>query len=129
MPFVYSTTTCDGTYIEYKPDLNKNQGFSEAIRKVTIKGGHGVATRHLVTPKGVVTEVTQDDLDFLLKNASFQKHMEAGFISYDNSRVEPEKRAADMAQADGSAPLTPADFVESDDGSKSSRIYKGKARK
>ena len=129
MPFVYSTTTCDGTYVEYRPDPDKGRGHSEAIRKVTIKGGHGVATKHLITPKGVVTEVTADEMEWLLKDASFQRHIKAGHITYDNTRIEPEKRAADMAEGDGAAPLTPKDFTESETSTKESRVYKGRPKK
>ena len=80
---------------------------------------------HLTTPKGAVTEVTDEELEFLLKNKSFQRHMKAGFISYDNTKVEPEKKAADMAEGDNSIPLTPKDFEESENSSAEARIYKG----
>lgn len=129
MPYVYSTGTNDTAYVDHKPDPDKNRGYSEIIRQVIIKGGHGRATKHLVTPKGVVTKVTEDELEFLLKNDSFQRHMKNGFISYENKKVEPEKKAADMAQADGSAPLTPKDFTESENSTPENRIYKGKPKK
>lgn len=129
MPYVYSTATCAGTYIEYQPDTIKGHGHSIALRKVVINGGNGVATRHLTTPKGAVTEVTDGELEFLLKNKSFQRHMKAGFISYDNTKVEPEKKAADMAEGDNSIPLTPKDFEEGENSSAEARIYKGKSKK
>ena len=129
MPYIYSTTTCDGTYVEYKPDVDKTKGVHEVVRKVTIKGGHGVATRHLTTPKGVVTQVSEDELEFLLKNQSFQKHLKDGFVSYDNTKVDPAEKAANMAEGDGAAPLVPADFVETENSTKESKIYKGRPKK
>lgn len=128
MPYVYSTCTCDGTYVEYEPDPEKNKGFSKAIRQVTIKGGHGVNTRHLHTPKGIVTQVTDDELEFLLRNASFQRHMAAGHITVDKDAVDPAKKAAEMAEGDNSAPLTPKDFKNFGEGEGSTaeaRIIKG----
>lgn len=132
MPYVYSTATCSGTYVEYKPDNDKGHGHSVPLKQVTINGGHGVATKHLVTPKGVVTKVTDEELEFLLKNQAFQRHMKAGFMSYDNKKVEPEKKAESMnLKGDNSAPLTPADFQEGKHSDPESRmnIYKGKPKK
>lgn len=129
MPYVYSTATCSGTYVEYKKDSSKGHGHSEIARKVTINGGHGVATKSLITPQGVVTEVTRDELDFLLKDANFQRHMKAGFMTYSDTKVDPAKRAESMAEKDGSAPLTPADFKKGENGDEVTKIYKGKSKK
>lgn len=129
MPYVYSTATCAGAYIEYAPDTNKNAGYAKEIRRVTIQGGHGVATKNLITPKGVMTKVTEEELDFLLKNESFLRHMKAGFMSYDKNKVDPEKKAASMAKGDNSAPLTPTDFKQGEHSSADSRIYTGKPNK
>lgn len=129
MPYVYSTATNATAYVEYKPDLDKNSGFAEVGKKVIIHGGHGVATKQFVTPKGVATKVSQEDLDFLLKNKSFQNHMKAGFITYDKSKVDTEKRAANMTKADGASPLTPDDFKESEYSTQSARIYMGTPKK
>lgn len=126
MPYVYSTATCDGSYVEYKPDSSRGHGHSEIIKKVTIKGGHGVATKNFVTPKGVMTKVTDEELEFLLKNKSFQRHVKAGFMAYDKSKVDPEKKAIDMAPGDNSRPLTPKDFEKSENSTVENRLYKGK---
>jgi hypothetical protein len=129
MPYVYSTATGASTYIEYAPDNDKNKGHAVIVRKVTIKGGHGVATKNLITPKGVMTKVTDEELEFLLKDANFQRHMKAGFMNYDKSKVDPEKKATNMAKGDNSAPLTPDDFKEGEHSSAESRIYTGKPKK
>lgn len=130
MHYVYSTGTCSGTYVEYQktPPISENKsspGYNRAIRKVTINGGHGVATKHLFTPKGVVTQVSDDDMEFLLKNTSFQRHVEAGFITYDKKKVDPEKKIQNMAQEDGSAPLTPKYFEKGENGDDTTKVFKG----
>jgi len=84
-----------------------------------------VATKHLFTPKGVVTQVSDDDLEFLLQNKSFQRHMKAGFLTYDKKKIEPERKSANMAQKDGSAPMTPKDFEPGDLGDESTPTFKG----
>lgn len=128
MPYVYSTATCAGKYVKYAPDNAKTQGHAKIIKSVTINGGHGVATKALVTPRGVVTEVTEEELEFLLADPAFQRHMKAGFMTYDRTKVDPEKRAAEMAKGDNAAPLTPEDFKEGSTTGES-RIYKGKSKK
>jgi hypothetical protein len=130
MPYVYSTATCSGTYVEYQktPPISENKsspGYNKAIRKIVINGGHGVATKHLFTPKGVVTQVSDDDLEFLLKNASFQRHVAAGFLTYDKKKVDPEKKIVNMAAEDGSAPLTPKDFEKGENGDETTKVFKG----
>ena len=130
MYYVFSTGTCSGTYVEYQkvPDISENKsspGYNRAIRKVTINGGHGVATKHLFTPKGVVTQVSDDDMQFLLGNSSFRRHVDAGFITYDKKKVDQEKKIQNMAQKDGSAPLTPADFEKGENGDETTKVFKG----
>jgi hypothetical protein len=130
MPYVYSTATCSGTYVEYQksPPISENKsspGHNKILRKVVINGGHGVATKSLHTPLGVVTQVSNEDLDFLLKNQSFQRHVAAGFLSYDKKKVEPEKKIQNMAQKDGSSPLTPKDFEKGENGDETIKTFKG----
>ncbi len=70
--------------------------------------------------------VSDEDLEFLMKNDSFIKHMKAGFLTIDKKEVAPEKKAKDMAQKDGSAPLTPADFAAGENSSTETKVYKKK---
>jgi hypothetical protein len=125
MPYVYSTATNSIAYTEYEPDNDKNCGFARVAKKVIIMGGHGLATKALVTPKGMVTRVSDEDLEFLLKNQSFQRHVKAGFMVYDKNKVDPEKKVINMAKADGCSPLTPDDFKEGQYSTPEARIYMG----
>ena len=131
MYYVYSTATCSGTYAVYEQNSSKDLGI---IKKrpdgtkiaIVINGGHGVANKHFVTPRGVVTKVSDEDMEILLADQGFQRHMKAGFLSYEKKEVAPEKKAESMAQKDGSAPLTPADFEEGEASSKETKVYKKK---
>jgi hypothetical protein len=129
--YVYSTATSSASYVVYVENSSKDLGVikKDAQGKpllVTINGGHGVANKHMFTPKGVVTIVNDEQMELLLANDSFQRHIKAGFITYDKKHVEPEKKAENMAQKDGSAPLTPDDFKESESSSSDTKIYKTK---
>lgn len=135
MQYVYSTATCGGTYCLYGPAKN-SEGHSVARKKVIIKGGHKVATPYknfnniaVHTPMGVVTSVSDEDMEFLLKNKSFQRHVAAGFLSYDKKNVAPEIKIKNMAPEDGSSPLTPADYDVGDNSTDEAPIYKAKNSK
>lgn len=109
--FVYSTLSTDVFYVPYHEKLDQNDmPIAEKDAGVLIKGGANVATKHLVTPKGVVTTVSDEQLEMLEKNDLFQLHKKNGFIIVDTSKVDPEVRAADMEQRDDSAPATPNDY-------------------
>lgn len=105
--YVYSTMTAGVTYVTY---VNSGNDLPEIAHKVHIAGGANVATKHLVTPRGVVTEVSDTDLEHLISNEIFQRHMKNGFIIVDTIKVDPEVKVADMEQADSSAPMVPEDF-------------------
>ena len=133
MFYVYSTATCPISYVSYQGNNSTDLGVIQkradgTNMAVTVNGGHGVATKHLVTPKGVVTEVSDDDMDFLLQDRLFKKHMNAGFMSYDKKEVAASKKALDMAEKDGSAPLVPSDFEEGEASSKETKVYKKKGK-
>ena|SRR5271163_2039709 len=129
--YVYSTATNAGSYCEYETNKDSNVAVLKKFAngkpmKVTINGGHGLANKHLFTPKGVMTKVEDYEMDFLLNNPAFKRHMERGFITYDKKNIDPAKKSANMAQKDGSAPLTPSDYVESEHSEPGYKIYKPK---
>lgn len=110
MPVVYSTATSDINYCDYWPGL-ATEASSRLKRKVLIKGGANLApvAGRLVTPLGMATIVSDDELAFLEVNSAFQRHIERGFM-----RVEKGNKSRDanvvakdgMTPRDGSAPLT-----------------------
>jgi hypothetical protein len=113
MPFVYSTATGANKYVEYHP-YNKNEASARIKRVIaTIAGGANLApvAGNLVTPRGVATQVTDEQLKALMNCEAFKRHMEAGFMHVDDSkeRRDPDKVVRDvgMNPKDGSAPLTP----------------------
>ena len=107
MPFVYSTGTCSTTYNIFE-DTNAKD-ISRVKHAILIKGGANVANKHIVTPRGVVTEVSDSDLALLMKDPHFQQHMKAGFLSVEDHKVSANKVAKDMEPKDKSAPRTPED--------------------
>lgn len=111
MPFVISTATNDAYYPEYAPG---GADLPVIKRKVLIKGGANRGGKHLHTPHGVATEVSEDDLEFLKAHPAFKRHVEKGFLTVVESKKEPEadKVALDMTPKDASAPRTPDDYPQ-----------------
>ena len=81
-------------------------------KSVFIKGGAGIASKHLITPLGVHTEITPEEAEILKRNHVFQTHLKNGSVVIQESNADPEKVVGDMGADDPSAPLTPADFAD-----------------
>lgn len=107
--YIYSTLTDSMNYTVYKPggaDLPQVEG------NVTIFGGTNIPDKYLRTPQGVVTPVTEAELEILKNNEIFKLHEKNGYIKISEKKVDPEVVAADMEGRDKAAPLVDADFVE-----------------
>jgi len=136
MHYIYSTATCPIDYVKYKPasisegkDRNGGStGHNQVTKRVKINGGHGINNKYMFTPRGVVTQVSDEDFEFLMQDDAFQRHVKLGYMSFDKKKVEPEKKAKNMAEKDGSFPLTPKDFEKGENDTDDCRIYKGIAK-
>lgn len=106
MPYVYSTLSNDNIYANYD-NAGSNKDTPVLLRSVLIKGGAGIATKHLVTPLGIATKVTDDELEHLNSNEDFQRHVKNGYIKFDNKKVNADIAAKDMEKRDRSAPYDP----------------------
>lgn len=105
--FIYSTLTADQRYVEW---VKGGGDIAVEGRSVLVKGGSNVANKHLLTPLGVQTEVSDEDYAFLQEEPTFRLHVQNGFITVRQKKADAEAVAADMATRDGSAPLTDADL-------------------
>lgn len=116
MPYVFSTITNSLQYCSFEKRSLGNDRHAVIKKKVLIEGGHGVATvstsecPRIHTPNGVATYVSDEDLEFLLQNKSFQRHIERKFITHDKKETTLTVKVKDMTPKDGSAPKTPADY-------------------
>ena len=105
--FVFSTLASDVAY------TNHAQGGADMpidLPPVLIKGGAGVANDRIVTPRGVATTVTEEQVEYLRANPVFQLHEKNGFVMVSESYADPDTVAADMTGRDNSAPVVPQDY-------------------
>lgn len=114
MPYVISSLANNQVFADYVkgPDEGKGRARPAVIKKqVFINGGAGVRGS-LSTPQGVITNVSQEDADFLAENKSFQRMVSRGFMKIVSRQVDPDKAAEkDLSDGDASAQLS----VESGD--------------
>lgn len=108
MPFVYSTLANSNRYVQFR----KGGGDLPVPvdEGVLIVGGAGVQTRNLLTPRGVATQVTDEQLAYLMDVPLFNLHVQNGFITTEAGREDAEAVAANMSADDPSRPLEPGDF-------------------
>lgn len=109
MHYIYSTLTAPQIYTQTKPgggDIPVETG------RVYIAGGSNVPDKYMVTPLGVATPVSDDELAILQENSVFLAHVKNGFITIRKSEADPEKVASDMETRDQSAPLVDGDFED-----------------
>ncbi len=109
MPFVYSTLTANQAYSLWK-DGGADIKVPERI--CIIKGGANIANKHLITSRGVATQVTDRQLELLNTCDAYLRHKKAGYIREDEKEIIVERAVADLQSKDASAPLVPQDFEE-----------------
>lgn len=105
---VYSTLATDVVYTNHKAG-GGDIPIPEA--EVFIRGGAGVANARLITPMGVATPITPEQLTFLRDNRVFQMHEGAGYLIVSEESVDPEKMAANMSASDPSRPLNETELT------------------
>lgn len=104
--YVYSTLSNDQRYVSYRADVN---GVPQAESSIFIAGGANLMNKHFITPLGVATKVTAEQLAELKRNELFKLHEANGFITYSEKKEDPEQMAAVMTGRDQSAPIVDAD--------------------
>lgn len=105
--YVFSTLTANTAYAIYNYE---SHDLPIIEKQIVIKGGANLADKNLVTPQGVMTEVSDEDLALLEQDYHFKDHIKNGFIKVEKRKAEVEKAVKDMKDKDRSAPLTDKDF-------------------
>jgi hypothetical protein len=124
MIYIFSTMAAS---VEYPITRTRDDKSYDIVESVQVNGGHGVANKHFVTPRGVMTSLTKENYDKIKDNHTFQTHLQNGFLEVSETAEDPEKVIASMAhKGDASAPKTPEDYVEGDEGAKPAAETKAK---
>lgn len=123
MPYVYSTLSSSVDYTTYVK--NSPNDVSTVEHVVSIAGGANVAGKGaaLITPRGVATKVTDEQVTALRENQVFKLHEANGYITVNDKKEDPENVATDLTTRDESSPIVPEDLeaeglIVTDDGAK-----------
>lgn len=117
MPYITSTMSAGVTYAIYKKTPG---GLNIIDREISINGGANVINKALVTPQGVVTKVSDEELELLKQNPVFKTHVDGGYIKI--TKTEKKENTKDMTEKDKSAQPTEKDFT--DQGKKAPKVNK-----
>lgn len=113
--YVYSTLGAPMAYTAYIKNDVRELPIEESV--IHIKGGAGVMdAKNIQTPRGVVTEINDDELKALRENEVFKMHEAGGYIIVEAKNAPVEKVVKNMNEKDKSKPLTPDNFVKDKDG-------------
>lgn len=87
--------------------LATDQKYSTEMGDILVAGKANVSSKHLLTPRGVVTKITEEQFEFLKENKVFEAHCRNQFITGTLSKLDPEDVAEDLNDKDKSAQDTP----------------------
>lgn len=113
MPYITSTMSASVSYAIY----GKTAGGLPVVEKeITIDGGANVMNKKLLaTPNGVVTKVTDEELELLEQHPLFKIHKQNGFVRV--SKTNPQEDVMkvdtkDMQDKDASAQRVDSDYTK-----------------
>lgn len=112
--YIYSTLATDVKYTEYQEPVS-GQKVAVIKHSILVAGKVGVATKNLVTPRGMMTKVSDEDFAMLKKNEVFKMHEANGYITYEKKQAEVDKVVVNMKARDVSAPITPEFYEKTSD--------------
>jgi hypothetical protein len=116
MYHIFSTLANSTRYVKYRQAPQRDLNIAE--RFVLIKGGSGIHQKHIGTPLGIHTAVSDEDMEWLKDDLHFKQHIKNGYVTVRKSEVNPEVAAADMVTRDrvtDACPVVPQEFKEDGD--------------
>lgn len=103
--YVHSTCAAPMVYPLYSGGENPVK-----IKEIRIEGGANVVNPlSMKTPTGVVTEVSDEDLELLKKDPAFQRHVARGFMRV---MTESEPNTKDMQKGDNCRQLNDYEYSQ-----------------
>lgn len=107
--FITSKLSSPVTYAFYQKSPS---GINNIVDKITINGGADVINkRSLETPSGVVTELTDEQIEKLKSHPVFSEHLKNGYVAILGNEKEAKKADTELKE-DNSKQLTPKDYAK-----------------
>ncbi len=124
MPYICSKLTCDNSYTTWNQAKGGANDLPKKDRQILINGGAGVANKNIITPDGVVTEVSEEQLKLLESVPNFKRHVAGGFLKVLTKNPTNVKSVAADLEKDKATPITPKDLEKQ--GKKAGKTNAGK---
>lgn len=86
--------------------LPNSQNYKTELGIIFIAGGANCTNKFLMIDRSVVTPISNEQKEALLKCEAFLRHKKRGFLKIVNSKEDTEKVGSDMNSSDKSNPLT-----------------------
>lgn len=113
MPYITSTMSASVSYATYKQTAG---GLPVVDREIVIDGGANVMNKKLlVTPNGVVTKVSDEELELLEQHPLFKMHKANGYVRVSKSNPQEDIEKVDtgnMEKKDASAQRVNSDYTK-----------------
>ena len=111
MKMILSTLTAPQNVVLTRKTDN---GALEIVKTIALNGGANVIDRRtLVTPQGVITELSDDDFDLLEQTAFYKRMKSRGFLRpVEAKETAEDTKKAGMEKKDNSAQKTEEDFPD-----------------
>ena len=110
MPYIVSTLSSDQAYTQWnRPEVDSKSRISRPAIKgavIVVKGKANITTKNLITPEGILTSVTEDELAILKTIKDFNSAVSAGYLKVIGREAPIAKVVRDMKDRDESAPLS-----------------------
>lgn len=108
--YVFSTLASSVSYPLYGEAVAG--GIRPVLDEIKVRGGAGVVAsgEGLLTPRGVVTAITEEQAAMLRKNDVFKLHEKNGFVAISADELTGDAAAALLEGRDHSAPVVPQDY-------------------
>lgn len=73
---------------------------------ILVNGGSGITDRKtLIAPSGVITNISDSDLELLKKSDEFQRHQKGGLVTIISNKNDKEKASKDLKENGKSSQL------------------------
>ena len=105
---IFSTLTANQKYPTWKKVSGRDLPVMDGY--VLIHGGANLPSKVFVTPRGVHTEITDEQYEQLKQSSGFKQHLANGFLSVEDRPHDVDAVVSDLNEKDTSAPMTPKDF-------------------
>lgn len=106
--YIFSTLTASQKYPIWV--RTKGHDIPRIDSYVLVHGGANLPSKVLVTPRGVMTTISDEEYDRLKDSPGFKQHVENGFLTVEDKPHDPDNVAGEMQPKDTSAPTVPEDF-------------------